>query len=116
MLSPCNLRDSLESFPTTQLESIDSLALSLLHGPSLWSHLHMTTGKTIVLTIGTFVTSDRVRQTVCYMGDTLFSNPQLTEQFKVVSGRQNGLDPTISNSISINEHYKHFHVIVLDKK
>ena len=60
--------------------------------------------------------SDGVRQTICYLGDTLFSNPQLTEQFKVVSGRQNGLDPTISSSISINEHYKHFHVIVLDKK
>lgn len=50
------------------------------------------------------------------MGDTLISNPQLTEQFKVVSGRQNGLDPTISNSVPINKHYKHFHVIVLDKK
>ena len=36
-----------------QLESINRLVLSLLYGPL--SYLHMTTGKTIVLTIWTFI-------------------------------------------------------------
>ena len=35
--SPCSPRDSQESSPTPQFESITSLALSLLHGPTLTS-------------------------------------------------------------------------------
>ena len=34
---PCNSRDSQESSPTPQFKSINSLALSLLHSPSLTS-------------------------------------------------------------------------------
>ena len=41
-------------FSTPQFESINSLALSLLYGPSLL-HLYMTTGKAIALTRWTFV-------------------------------------------------------------
>ena len=35
--SPCSPRDSQESSPTPQFKSINSLALSLLHGPTLTS-------------------------------------------------------------------------------
>ena len=35
--SPCSPRDSQESFPTPQFKSINSLALSLLHSPTLTS-------------------------------------------------------------------------------
>ena len=35
--SPCSLRDSQESSPTPQFKSINSLALSLLHSPTLTS-------------------------------------------------------------------------------
>ena len=35
--SPCTPRDSLESSPTPQFKSINSLALSLLYGPTLTS-------------------------------------------------------------------------------
>ena len=35
--SPCSPRDSQESSPTPQFKSIDSLALSCLHGPTLTS-------------------------------------------------------------------------------
>ena len=35
--SPCSPRDSQESSPTTQFESINSLVLGLLHGPTLTS-------------------------------------------------------------------------------
>ena len=35
--SPCSPRDSQESSPTTQLKSINSLALSLLHSPTFTS-------------------------------------------------------------------------------
>ena len=52
--SPCSPRDSQESSPTSQFESISSSALCLLCGPTLTS-IHQTTGKTIVLTIQTFV-------------------------------------------------------------
>ena len=38
----------------TQFESINSSVLSLLYGPALTS-IYMTTGKTIALTIQTFV-------------------------------------------------------------
>ena len=39
--SPCSLRDSQESSPTPQFKSINSLALSLLHSPTLTSrHNH----------------------------------------------------------------------------
>ena len=48
--SPCYPRDSTESSSTPHVESINSLALSLLYGPTL-----MTTGKTIALTRWTFV-------------------------------------------------------------
>ena len=51
--SPCSLRDSPESPPASQFESINSLALSLLYGTTLTS-IH-DTGKTTALTIGTFV-------------------------------------------------------------
>ena len=43
-----------ESSPTSQFESISSLALCLLYGPTLTS-IRGTTGKTIALTIQTFV-------------------------------------------------------------
>ena len=46
-------RDSQESSPTPQFKSLSSSALSLLYGPR--SHPYMTTGKTIVLAIQTFV-------------------------------------------------------------
>ena len=42
-----------KSSPAPQLESINRLVLSILYGPL--SYLHMTTGKTIALTIWTFV-------------------------------------------------------------
>ena len=47
--SPCSPRESQESSPTPQFESINSSVLSLL------SHPYMTTGKTITLTRQTFV-------------------------------------------------------------
>ena len=50
--SPCP-RDPQESSPAPKYESISSLTLSLLYGPIL--HPYMTTGKTIALTIQTFV-------------------------------------------------------------
>ena len=46
-------RNSQEYFPLPQFESISSLVLSLLY--SQLSHLYVTTGKTIALTIQTFV-------------------------------------------------------------
>ena len=52
--SPCSPRDSQESSPTPQFKSINSLACSLLHCPTLTS-IYMTTGKTIALTRWTFV-------------------------------------------------------------
>ena len=42
-----------ESSPTAQFKSISSSALSLLYGPI--SHPYMTTGKSIALTIWTFI-------------------------------------------------------------
>ena len=51
--SLCSPRDSPESSPTTQFQSINSLALSFLYSPILTSY--MTTGKTIALTRQTFV-------------------------------------------------------------
>ena len=48
--SPCSPRGSQKSAPTPRFESINSSALSLLYGLSLWSHSHMTTGKIIALT------------------------------------------------------------------
>ena len=51
--SPCSPRDSQESSLTPQSKGINSLVLNLLYGP--FSHLHMTTGKTIALTMWTFV-------------------------------------------------------------
>ena len=53
--SPCCPRDSQESSPTPQFERINSLALSLLYGPTLTTNSHyMTTGKTLALTIWAF--------------------------------------------------------------
>ena len=46
------VQGTLESSPAPQFESISSLVLSLLYDPTL---TFMTTGKTIVLTIQTFV-------------------------------------------------------------
>ena len=43
VLSPCCPRDTQESFPAPQFESINSLALSLLYAQL--SHPYMTTGK-----------------------------------------------------------------------
>ena len=51
--SPCSPRDSQESSPTPQFESINSLVPNLFYGPTL--HPYMTTGKTIALTTWTFV-------------------------------------------------------------
>ena len=51
--SPCYPRDCQESSPTPQFKSINSLALRLLYGPTLTSY--MTAGKTIALTVQTFV-------------------------------------------------------------
>ena len=51
--SPYSPRDSQESSPTPQFKSINSLALSFLHSPTLTSN--RTTGKTIALTRQTFV-------------------------------------------------------------
>ena len=51
--SPCSPRDSQESFPAPQFESINSLALSLLYGTPLTPYT--TIGKTIALTVWTFV-------------------------------------------------------------
>ena len=48
VLFPCCPRNSQMCSPTPQFESINSLVLSLLYGPTLWS-------KTIALTIWTFV-------------------------------------------------------------
>ena len=50
--SPFCARDSQESSPTPQFESINSSVLSLLYSPT---HIHMNTGKTTALTIQTFV-------------------------------------------------------------
>ena len=47
--SPCNPRDSQESYPIPQFKSINSSAFSLLYGLALTS-IHMTTGETIALT------------------------------------------------------------------
>ena len=58
--SPFSPRDSQESSPAPQFESTNSLALSLLYG---LSHLYMTTGKTIALTIWTFV--GKVKPIMC---------------------------------------------------
>ena len=52
-LSPCWPRDSQESSPAPYFKSVNSLALSFPYGPILISQ--MTTGKTIALTIWTFV-------------------------------------------------------------
>ena len=52
--SPCTPRYSKESFPTPQFKSINSSALSLLYG-SILTSIHRITGKTIALTIHTFV-------------------------------------------------------------
>ena len=50
--SPCSPRDLQES-SLPQFKSINSSMLKLLYGPALMS-VYMTTGKTIILTIGTF--------------------------------------------------------------
>ena len=47
-------RDSQESSPTSQFQSINSFVLSLLYGPAV--DPYMATGKTIALTRRTFVT------------------------------------------------------------
>ena len=52
--SPCCPKDSQESSPAPQFEGINSSAFSFLYSPTLTS-IYMTTGKTIALTIQTFV-------------------------------------------------------------
>ena len=52
--SPCSPKDSQVSSPTPQLKSINSSALRFLYIVQL-SHPYMITGKTIVLTIWTFI-------------------------------------------------------------
>ena len=51
--SPCCPRDSKEYSLAPPFKSINSSVLSLLYGPNL--HLYITTGKTIALTIRTFI-------------------------------------------------------------
>ena len=51
---PLAVRDSQESSPAPWFESISSLVLCLLYGPTV-IYMYMTTGKTIALTIGNFV-------------------------------------------------------------
>ena len=54
--SPCSPRDSQESSPASQLESINSSPLSLLYGPTLTSiHDSLKKKKIIALTIWTFI-------------------------------------------------------------
>ena len=57
--SPCSSRDSQESLPTPQFKGIDSLALSFLRHSAFFtvqlSYPYVTAGKTIALTIWTFV-------------------------------------------------------------
>ena len=53
--SPCCSGDSQESFPTPQFKSINSLMLSFQWTIVHFSHPYMTTGKSINLTIWTFV-------------------------------------------------------------
>ena len=53
--SPCCPRDSQETSPAPQFESINSLSLSLLYGPNPYLHLYMTIGKTTALSIWIFV-------------------------------------------------------------
>ena len=52
-LDPLAVQGTLESSPTPQFKIINSSVLSFLYGPV--PHLYMTTGKTIVSTIQTFV-------------------------------------------------------------
>ena len=52
--SPCCPRDSQESSPVPQFKGINSLVLNLLYGHQL-SPPYMTTGKTMALTIWSFV-------------------------------------------------------------
>ena len=51
--SPCSPRDSQESSPTPQFKGINSLTFSLFIVQL--SHPYMTTGKTIALSVWTFV-------------------------------------------------------------
>ena len=53
VLSPCCPRDFQESSPAPQFRGINSLAFCFLYGPGLT--IIMTAGKTIALTIWTFV-------------------------------------------------------------
>ena len=50
--SPCSQRDSQELSPASQFKGINCLTFSLFYG---LSHPYMTPGKTIALTINTFV-------------------------------------------------------------
>ena len=53
--SPYSPRDSQESSPAPHFKSMNSSMLSLLYGPTLTSVHVKATGKTIALTIQTFV-------------------------------------------------------------
>ena len=60
------VQGTLESSPTSQFESINSLSLSLLYGPL--SHLYMTNEKTIALTIWAFVGKLMSLPLICCLG------------------------------------------------
>ena len=51
--SPCSPRDSQKSSPTSQFKGINSLVIGFFFTVQ-FSHPHMTTGKTIALTIWTY--------------------------------------------------------------
>ena len=59
-------KDSQESSPAPQFKSINSSALSLLYGPAFTSA--QTTGKTIALTIWTFVSKVMSLFFICCLG------------------------------------------------
>ena len=62
---PCYARDSQESSPAPQFESISSSVLSLLYGPSLTSTCDYW--KTIALNIQTFISNAKMPALVTYI-------------------------------------------------
>ena len=64
--SPCSPRDSQESSPTPQFQSIHSSALSFFYGPTRTSI--RDTGKTIALTRRTFVGKVMFLLLICCLG------------------------------------------------
>ena len=71
----CSPRDSQESSPAPQFEDISSLVLALFMVQLL--HLYMTTGRTIVLTIGSLL----AKWCLCFLIRSLFFGlPELSFQ------------------------------------